>query len=236
MSSPFERLAKSASQRYRSAGVTAWQFARGKLLGDPVYRAVWEGPWIREGTVVDLGCGQGLMLSLFAAAREQSDLYPNHVARDQCRLIGIETRSHVASIAQNALGHHAVIVSGDARSVTIPRCRTLLLFDVLHMMNASDQEALLLQALAALEDLGVIIVREADANAGWRFRLVQWANRAKALLKGYSSRSFHFRSGAGWRSWLEGHGLKVESSPMYAGTPFGNHLFVARRKDISTGV
>jgi SAM-dependent methyltransferase len=228
--SPFDHLVRISSARYRADGEIAWRFARGKLSGDPVYRAVWEGPWIRPGPVVDIGCGQGLMLSLFAGSREQPDLYPQFAWRRDCPLYGIETRPAVAHIAQRALAVEARILGSDARTTPLPTGQTLLLFDVLHMMSAGDQDALLDAALAALSSDGVLLIREADASAGWRFRLVRWANRGKALLKGYSSRSFHFRSSIAWKSWLESRGLAVETHPMHAGTPFGNHLLIARRR------
>jgi len=226
----FHRLSDLASRRYRSAGITAWRFARGKLRGDPVYRAVWEGPWIQQGTIVDLGCGPGLMLALFASARESGEIDPTLAWRKECRLVGIETRSRVASIARLALGSLAEIISADARQSPLPPCKTVLLFDVLHMMPAPDQETLLQAILCALEPNGVILIREADAAAGWRFQVVRFANRMKALFKGYSSRGFHFRSTVEWSEWLQSHGLDLEAHPMNQGTPFGNVLLVAQSR------
>jgi len=226
----FDRLSDLASRRYRPAGITAWRFARGKLRGDPVYRAVWEGPWIQQGTIVDVGCGPGLMFALFVSAQESGEIEPMLEWRRECRLVGIETRSQVASIARLALGSFAEVISADARQSPLPCCHTVLLFDVLHMMPAPDQETLLKAILCALAPNGVILIREADAAAGWRFHVVRFANRMKALLKGYSSRGFHFRSTAEWSEWLQTHGLDVEFHPMHQGTPFGNVLLVARSR------
>ena len=57
------------------------------------------------------------------------------------RLIGVETRPRVASFARAALGDDAEILAADARSVTLPAADVILLFDVLHLMPADDQEA-----------------------------------------------------------------------------------------------
>ena len=35
----FAELVRLASDRYADAGIVAWEFARGKLRGDPIYRA-----------------------------------------------------------------------------------------------------------------------------------------------------------------------------------------------------
>jgi SAM-dependent methyltransferase len=241
----FETIAKQAAQRYRSCGMTAWQFARGKLLGDPVYRAVLDGPWLkRGGTVIDLGCGQGLMLALIAEARAaervrsldriaglrglpEGGSRPAAGAPSEAKLVGVELRAKVAEIARRALGDEAEITAADARSEALPVAGTILVFDVLHMMPAADQEALLRGLVAALEPGGTLLLREADAGAGWRFQAVNFANRAKAFFFGYSSKGFCFRTKDEWRALLESHGLRVEVWPMGKGTPYGNVLFAA---------
>src|SRR5437867_3272594 len=65
----FASLVRKASDRYVGTSITAWEFARGKLRGDPVYRQTLCGGVLPSGrTLVDLGCGQGLMLALLAEA------------------------------------------------------------------------------------------------------------------------------------------------------------------------
>ncbi|WP_175414905.1 methyltransferase domain-containing protein [Nibricoccus aquaticus] len=245
-------------------------------MGDPVYRAVWDGPWLkRGGTVIDLGCGQGLMLALIAegraaergvveagAEREDGNLdritgltglgelrtkgegpLENSAHRAgrafseptgtsallRGRLVGIELRAKVAGIARRALGEDAEIIAADARVEALPVARTILIFDVLHMMPAADQEALVRGLVAALEPGGTLLLREADAGAGWRFQAVNVANRAKAFFFGYSSKGFCFRTAAGWRALLESTGLGVEVWPMGKGTPYGNVLLVGTK-------
>lgn len=250
----------------------ALHFARGKLRGDPVYRAVWEGPWLaRGGTVIDLGCGQGLMLALIAEARADGRTEDGSLDRisgktglekaevsgaslgtscvDQAddasaeptgtsalpagRLVGVELRPKVAAIARKALGDAAEIIAADARTETLPAARTILVFDVLHMMPAADQEALLRGLVAALEPGGTLLLRDADAAAGWRFQAVNFANRAKALFFGYSSKGFCFRTKEAWRALLETHGLTVETWPMGRGTPYGNVLLAGTKRAVN---
>jgi len=227
----FDDLADRASQLYRSAGIAAWQFARGKLRGDPLYRSVWERPELREnGTLIDLGCGQGLMLALFVAEDANGPAPPVEEGKaKRRRLIGVETRAHMASVARIALGAGADIVSADIRRIPLPPSRTILVFDVLHMMSADDQESVLGALVQSLEPEGTLLIREADASAGWRFHCVQAGNRFKALMKGYSSKDFHFRTARGWQSLVGSYGLAVKASPMGTGTPFGNILLVAKK-------
>lgn len=224
----FSAIVAHAANRYRPSGRMAYHFARGKLRGDPVYRAVLEGELLPEaGTVLDLGCGGGLMLAALASARGLSGAAPTSVSAR--RLVGVETRPRAAAIARQALGDEAEILTGDVRRRPLPPAHAILLFDVLHMMRAPDQDALLAALLSSLEPGGILFVREADAAAGWRFHVVRAANTLKAWLSGASAGEFHFRPLAEWRRWLEQAGLAVETHPMGQGTPFGNVLLVGRK-------
>ena len=70
----FAELVRRAADRYAGASITAWEFARGKLRGDPIYRATLSADVLTSGgTLLDVGCGQGLTLALLAEARRAVD-------------------------------------------------------------------------------------------------------------------------------------------------------------------
>ena len=141
------------------------------------------------------------------------------------QLIGIETRRRVARLARRALGDDAEVVEADARGIALRTSRVILLFDVLQMMHAEQQEALVAAAASALEPGGVLLVREADASAGWRFITVKLGNRLKALTFGAWRQSFHFRTEAEWRECFARHGLRADVRDESDGLPFANLLF-----------
>ncbi len=228
----FQLLVRRASDRYLDAGITAWEFARGKLSGDPVYAAALD----RElpgatGTLLDVGCGQGLMLALVAEAQETAAQGTWDTTRPDppqfTRLVGVETRPRIAAIAAGALSHEAEIVTADARGVELPVHDVALLFDVLHMLPDADQRQLLRAVRAAIAPTGRLLVREADAAAGWRFLMVRMGNRLKALVGGRWRQRFAFRTAAGWRALLQEEGFEPRLEPMGAGTPFANVLITA---------
>lgn len=225
----FDRLARAAADRYITTSITAWEFARGKLRGDPVYRDVLLGGWLPSGgRLLDIGCGQGLMLALLAETElfERAGTEPTGPRLPRFdRMVGVELRPHRARLARAALGADAEILESDARTVSTGACRVVLLFDVLHMMPPHDQDALLATAVRALEPGGVILVREADASAGWRFQAVRIGNRLTALTSGAWRQTLAFRTVGEWRECFSRHGLEVEGAPASAGTPFANHLF-----------
>ena len=234
----FDGLARAAADRYATTSITAWEFARGKLRGDPAYRDALLGGWMPSGgRLLDIGCGQGLMLALLAEAakieRSGSALLDN-LPRFE-RLVGVELRPHRARLARAALGADAEIIESDARTLSPGSARVVLLFDVLHMMPRVDQDALLISVVRALEPGGMIVVREADASAGWRFHAVRVGNRLTALASGAWHQTFAFRSLDEWRECFLRHGLEVEGAPAGAGTPFANHLFRLRAPEAMAG-
>jgi uncharacterized protein (DUF2062 family) len=212
-------LWRRASDPYLAAGVMAWEFARGKLRGDPVYRALLQpGVLPVGGTLVDIGCGTGLALSLLREAPPRFD-----------RLIGIELRARAARTARQVLEGYAEIIDGDAREMPLPPCRAVLVLDVLHMIDRAGQERIVERIAGALEPGGAAIIREADPAGGAGFLAVRAGNRFKALVTGNWSQVFAFRTQQEWAALLRRHGLHVDVQPAGAGTPFANLLLIGRR-------
>jgi uncharacterized protein (DUF2062 family)/SAM-dependent methyltransferase len=226
----FMDLVRGASDRYAGTSVTAWEFARGKLWNDRVYRSVVCGETLPSGgTLLDVGCGQGLALAMLAEARRTFDAgawparWPAPPRFE--RMIGIENRRRVAGLARGALAGDADIIDGDARTQPLYRPRVVLLFDVLQMMPAQDQEALLAAIAARLEAGGVILVREADASAGWRFTAVRLGNRAKTFVLGSWRQEFHFRTRVEWLACFARLGLRPNVRRVGDRPPLANVLF-----------
>ena len=226
----FLDLVRDASDRYMTASILAWEFARGKLRGDPLYRSTVCGGLLPSGgTLVDVGCGGGLTLAILAEARTKyrEGRWPAawNPPPQFDRLIGIEVRARPAAMAREVLGSDATIVHGDVRTASLGPCRVVLLFDVLHLLRPSEQETLLAAVSAALEPGGVALIREADASGGWRFAAVRLGNRVKALAFGRWRQPFDFRTTDEWLACFATHGLAGHVRPMSAGTPFANVLF-----------
>ena len=226
---PFAALWERASDPYLPLGIAAWEFARGKLRGDPLYRATVAGGLLRDGgTLVDVGCGQGLTLATLVAARRlwEEGGWPAGAPMPPRfeRLVGIELRPRVARLAQRALGPAADVLSSDARDSMPPEADTVLFFDVLHLMPHADQERLIARAIGTLAPGGAILIREADPAGGWRFTAVRIGNRLKSLVAGRWRQRFHFRTVDAWATLLTRHGLQVVAQPMDEGTPFANLL------------
>jgi len=229
-SDAFLDLVRSASDRYVTSSITAWEFARGKLRGDPLYRSIVCGGLLPPGgTVVDIGCGSGLTLALLAEARSWSRRaeWPRSWNPPPVfdRIVGIELRPGVVNVAREALGVDAEVIEADARGMPPETCQAVLICDVLHMMPPDAQQHVLAAAVGALTPGGTLIVREADASAGWRFTAVRIGNRLKALAFGHWRQRFHFRTTGEWLGLFASNGLTGEAVPNGEGTPFASVLF-----------
>ena len=228
----FVAVARAAADRYLATSIAAWEFARAKLLSDPVYEAVATGGLLAPGNVLlDVGCGQGLMLALLSEIKHRrGDLLPSAAPRPVFeRLIGVELRARVARIARASLREDATVLDGDVRHAPMETLSAVLVFDVLHMMSVADQARLIERLAASLESGGTMLVRDVDASQGWRFRLVHLGNQLKAIVTGRWRQRFSFRDASDWSRLFAAHGFDVQVMPMSRGTPFANVLFRLRK-------
>jgi uncharacterized protein (DUF2062 family) len=228
-----EQLREETARNYLKSGISHWEFVRGKLRFDPMYRAIPGSTAIPDaGRLVDVGCGRGILLALLATARELAATLPPpaswHLPSDRLELVGIELRPNLAQVARDALGEAARIEQGDIADLPLPPARAILLLDVLHYLSQEDQERLLDKVVSAVEPEGVILIREADAGGGVRFQLTRLAERLCALTRGHWRQQFHYRTAGEWCQLLRCRGLSVAERPMSAGTPYANRLIEAR--------
>ena len=229
-------LLDEAARPYLGANASAWWFARGKLRLDPVFSALLRlGCLPDRGTLLDLGCGRGLLLALLVESR-------NRFRRGQwppgwpppplnLTLQGIEIDPDRASAAQRALVNQARVTQQDIRDAAFPPCTAVVLLDVLLYLEEREQVRVLEKIAAALEPGGLLLLREADAGAGFAFRVTRWSERVLEILRGRLRDRLHYRGAVQWSGLLETLGFSVDAEPMSAGTPFANILFVCKKRD-----
>lgn len=212
---------ESASARYLSAGRWAHGFARGKMSGDPAYRRVLELITSDEGTLVDIGCGEGHLMALVRA------LHPGF------RLIGLDHDSERVDTARTVLADEIALDLhvGDAREFELPPTDVLACLDVLHYMPPEDQDALLQRFAEALVPGGVLLIRDGRSEAGLSSTVTRLSEQLAVAVGRHKGDGVYFRPAEVTRAALEDAGLQVELSDCSEGTPFANMLWVGRRPE-----
>lgn len=231
----WRRLHDAASRPYRRAGRFAWHFARGKLGRDPVFRTLLQQGLVRPGArVLDLGCGQGLVASLLAAAAqpECSRGWPAAWAPPPvgARYTGIELMPRDVERARVAIGPlraEASFTCGDICAQPLPASDVVVVLDVMHYVPHAAQVALIRRVHEALAPGGRLLMRIGDAANVRRFMISQWVDRTVTRLRGHRVPPTFCRPLGDWVALLEGLDFKVRALPMSQGTPFANVLLVA---------
>jgi SAM-dependent methyltransferase len=227
-------LFEAATRPYIGVSRHTWHFARGKLRHDPVFFSLLRRGLLPDrGSLLDLGCGQGILLSLLKAAKEQyqAGVWPRDwpAPPSNLGLRGIELRADRVQAARRALGDSVQVDQRDLRDLDLRPCSVIIMLDVLLYLAAEEQQRLLGKAAAALEAGGMLLMREADAGAGFAFRVTKWSERIAGALRGEFGQRLHYRSAVQWIAELVARGFAVSTEPMSGGTPFANVLFVAKK-------
>ena len=228
----FPALLDAACEPYRNAGRFAYYFARGKLRTDPVYRAILEsGLLLGRTSVLDLGCGQGLLAAWLRAAERcyESGSWPRTwpPAPRALSTRGIDRMARDVERARSALGSALDVSQADIRSAAFGAVDAVVILDVLHYLTPHAQLEVLQRVRAALPIRGLLLLRVGDAGGGMRFRFGQCSDKLVMLLRGRTVVSQHCRSVLQWRVLLRECGFEVEVAPMSQGTPFANVLLIA---------
>jgi SAM-dependent methyltransferase len=227
-------LIAAVARRFRPAGVFAEHFARGKLAHDPVYLGLLAQGVIPNGArVLDLGCGQGILLCLLAAASglRRAGLWPIGwpPPPEELGLVGIEGSPIAVRRARLALGSDGSVEERDLRVAEFGESDVIALLDVVHYLEPAAQDRLLERIARALSPDGVLLMRVCADSSPARARFTRTTDRFGALTRGHFVWRLHGRSVAAWIAALERLGLSATVEPASQGTPFANVLITARR-------
>lgn len=227
-------LVDQASRIYRKAGRFAYHFARGKLGGDPMFRAMLERGLIPDrARILDLGCGQGLLAAWLLTARRQyeagtwPDAWPAPALPTDIR--GVDMLGSDIRRAQSALGAPARYEQGDMREVDFGQADLVVIMDVLHYVDFVAQDDVLRRVRDALPPNGLLLTRIGDASKGFGFLLSNWVDRTVAFFRGNRLPPLHCRPLPDWERMLVSLGFAVEAVSMNGNLPFANVMLIARR-------
>jgi SAM-dependent methyltransferase len=230
----WRHLRRAASAHYRRCSLFSWHFARGKLNGDPVFRALLAGGAIAPGSrLLDIGCGQALLASLLAEceALAATNRWPSPwgAPPSGVHYTGIELMPKDLARAEQALADlpsRPRLICGDMRHTAFEACDVVVVLDVLHYVDLAAQDDVLARIRLALRPGGRLLLRVGDPARRARFWISRWVDHAVTLARGHRAPPTAWRSLADWQAALQRLGFAVRTLPMSQGTPFANVLLL----------
>jgi 2-polyprenyl-3-methyl-5-hydroxy-6-metoxy-1,4-benzoquinol methylase len=196
-------------------------YSRSKLRSDPVYRAVLERLRGTSAPLFDIGCGVGLLEFFMRENGVGNEIAGiDHDGRKVSMAISISTRYSGLSFR-----------TGDARE-EIPDGHNVLLIDVLQYFSPEDQRRILANAVAAVPDPGMVIIRSAVRATTLRFAVNAVQERFSRAIRWLRAERLSFPSREEIVAAFPG--FEAEVVPMWGHTPFNNYLFVFRRSSAGT--
>jgi SAM-dependent methyltransferase len=221
----FRALARAAASGYPRGDRYAHHFAYGKLKGDPVFRWLLEQRLVAAGaSVLDLGCGQGLVGALLFAAGVERVSYTGIDLREK----DVERGRAMAEVLAPQGSGHAIFRAGDIRTAPFSTADLVVMLDVLHYIDYDAQAAILDRVTEALAPGGQILLRVADDDGSMSFRWTILADKLASRMRGHPVGKVYCRSLADWREDLQRRRLAVTPVPMSTGTLFANVALLAR--------
>ena len=163
-----------------------------------------------------MGCGEGHLLALA------------HEHAPELSLWGLDHDAKRIGTARLALGDLAELHVGDVRSSELPPARVVAALDLLHYIPRPEQDPVLARLAGCLEPGGVLLLRDGEAEAGWRSGLTKLSERVAVLTGRHKGEGVWLRSREQMVASLRALGLQVEAETCSEGTPFANVLYIGR--------
>ena len=193
-------------------------YVRGKLRDDPVFPAAFDLLNPTPLPVLDLGCGMGLLQFYL---RERGYRAP---------LVGVDFDErkirHADRVGQGAY-HGLTFTTGDALSAENFRGHVVL-FDMLHYLDAARQAALLEQVAGQIAPGGYCLIRDTLRDNTWRFRATAFGEFFITAVSWQKSKAVHYPTVDGTCAPFRARGFSCEVRPLWGRTPFNSYLFTFR--------
>lgn len=169
--------------------------------------------------ILDIGCGYGY-LALF--------LHYKHSARE---IVSIDYDEEKIQIAANCFdkGAQVKFLYEDVRNYTFGAQDVVFLNDSLHYLQQDEQDAVLEKCAAALNDNGILFIREGVTNLEERHKKTQLTEFFSSKVMGFNKKEneFHFISVEYVQAFAARHNLKFEMQEHSRNT--SNVLFILRK-------
>ncbi len=172
----------------------------------------------KDGRIYDLGCGFGLF-SVFMYAKSSN--------REIIAVDWIEERINFALVSSNKIK----FVYADVFNMLLDSCKAVILIDILYLFDHTRQKELLLKCYHALENNGVLLIKEMDTGPLLKYLwcLIQESIVTKIFKRNLST-GMYFWNRSKFINFLEGIGFSVKPLKLDKGYLYPHILYVCEKK------
>lgn len=173
----------------------------------------------RRGRFYDLGCGYGFLP------------YMLHWAAPERTFIGIDYDEDKIEVAQHSLfkDDHIHFEHGNLTTYSLTSCDGIIITDVLHYLLPHQQQDLLERCYAALQEGGILIIRDGVSELRERIKGTQqtelWSTKLLKFNK--TAQELHYISQAWIEQFAQTHQMTIEVMDMAKFT--ANLTFVLKK-------
>lgn len=217
------QMARSISRRFprEFAARPHRQYAKWKILTDPLYGAVHDALVENPKPVLDIGCGMGLLAFYL---RERGLNCPYH---------GVDFDAPKIRTAQQLAKQFSPMPDfdvGDMRKPWPDVQGNVCLLDVLQYLTEKDRAELLGKAVKHVSPGGLLVIRGSLKEPTWRWKVNRLMDHVAKALNWMKAMPVSYPTKEELITVLEGHGLYLKSyRPLWGRTPFNMHFLVFER-------
>lgn len=226
----------------RRAGRAALAAYRGSPLADRLHARVrwWTAPFPTiesavplSGRILEIGCGHGLFCTYLALAEPAREVVGVDIDADKI--------DQARQVAKDLPGVRLSFDVGKSGTVRSGPWDAIAIVDMLYLLPAAEQRALLSAAVEQLAPGGVLLVKEMSPTPRWKARwnvlqetlsvsILGITEQADGEPNGKSGQSrFDFVDPAVMAGWLQEWGLSTTAQQIDRHYPHPHHLLTGRR-------
>ena len=196
-------------------------YTKSKLATDPVYKAVADVLHGTKSPVLDIGCGIGLLAHYLRACGITSRV--DGFDFDERKIRSAVNMARRAALTD--VNFHCV----DAREGLSAFSGSVVILDVLQYLRPEQQDELLQDAARRVASGSYFVIRSGLRDESWRYFVTRMGDWVAKLTFWMKAAPVQYPTADGLTQLLTEQGLEVSIAPLWGGTPFNNHLIVARR-------
>ena len=208
-----KRIPQELFSLYSDLGAIVTWYARLRWRVCPFEKIAQHVPL--KGTIVDVGCGYGLLSNLLALASEEREV------------IGIDLSPKRIKVAQGTVRDRRNIkfLRQDANSLKVEKCNVFLMSDFLHHLPYQHQDELLALCYQKLSKNGLLIIEEVDDKPFWKYRFNIIADGLLNL-----GQRIYFRNSSEYLRLLSSIGFGVKTEVAHKDLPLSDVLYLCKKR------